>query len=55
MTVNKVFIERGATINLMLHSLSKKTGKADKDLRPHNMVLSNYEGKTGHILCVMQV
>lgn len=30
-------------------------GKVDTDLRPHNMVLSNYEGKTSHILGLIQV
>lgn len=30
-------------------------GKTDEDLRPYNMVLSNYDGKTSHILDVIQV
>lgn len=30
-------------------------GKTDEDLWPHNMVLSNYDGKTNHILDVIQV
>lgn len=30
-------------------------GWKDTDLHPHNMVLSNYEGKTGHILGIIQV
>lgn len=54
MVVKKVFIDRGAVVNLMPHSFFKKTGK-DADLQPHNMVLSNYEGKTSHILGVIQV
>lgn len=53
-TVNKVFVDVG-TINLMQRSLFKKIGKTDKDFRPHNMVLSNYEGKTRHILGVIQM
>lgn len=36
----------------MSHSLFKKMGKTYVDLQPHNMVLSNYEGKTSHILGV---
>lgn len=55
MAVNKVFIDGGATINFMPHSLFKKMGKIGEDLRPHNMVLSFYEGKTSHIMGVIQV
>lgn len=43
--VNKVLVYGGATINLMPHSLLKKIGKYDTNLRPYNTVLSNYEGK----------
>lgn len=53
--VNKVFFNGGATFNLMSYSIFKKMGKTNKDLRPHNMVLSNYEGKTSNILGVIQV
>lgn len=53
--VNKVFIDRGTTVNLMLYSLFKKIGKSDTNLRPHNMVMSNYEGKTIHIMGVIHV
>lgn len=55
MAVNKVFVHGGSNVNLMSHSLFKKMGKIDVDLRPHNMALSIYEGKTGHILGVIQV
>lgn len=55
MAVNEVFIDGGAIVNLKSHSLFKKTGKRNEDLRPHNMVLHNYEGKTSHILGVIQV
>ncbi|XP_058764406.1 uncharacterized protein LOC131637855 [Vicia villosa] len=53
--INKVFVDGGATMNLMPHSLLRKIGKIDKYLRPHNMILSNYEGKTSSILGVIQV
>lgn len=53
--VNKVFIDGGAVVNLMPLTLLKKMGKGEEDLRPHNMVLSNYEGKTSSILGVIQV
>lgn len=48
--VIKVFIEKGATMSLMSHSLLKNIGKSDVDLREHNMVLSNYVGKISHIM-----
>lgn len=44
--VNKVFVNGGATVNLIPYTLFKKMGKCDDYLRQHNMVLSNYEGKT---------
>src|SRR4051812_17345161 len=33
----------------------KKLGMFDTDVKPHNMVLSNYEGKKGQTLGVIQV
>ena len=54
-SVNKVFVDGGETINSMPYTLFKKMGKCDADLRQHNMVLSNYEGKTSNILGVIQV
>lgn len=33
----------------------QKIGKADTDLRPHNMCLSNYEGKLDTTIGVIQV
>lgn len=53
--VNKVLVDNGTTFNLMTHSLLKKIWNFEVDLRPHNMVLSNYEGKTGHPLGAIQV
>lgn len=55
MPVNKMFGDGGASVNLMQHSLFKKMGKTDEYLRPYNMVLSNYDGKTNNILGVTQV
>lgn len=46
--VNNVLVDSGATINLISYSLLKKIGNFNTDLRPHDMVLSNYEGKTSH-------
>lgn len=53
--INKVFIAGGVMVNLMSCSIFKRMGKSDEDLRPHNMVLSNYEGKTNNILGVIWV
>ena len=53
--VNKILIDGGAAVNLMPHFLLRKIGKYDTDLRRHNMVLSNYEGKAEHTMGVIQV
>ena len=53
--VNKILVDCGATVNLMPHFMLKKIGKFDTDTKPHNMVLSNYEGKVGTTLGVIQV
>src|SRR4051812_16763398 len=34
-------------VNLMPQYMLKRIGMFDTDIRPHNMVLSNYEGKIG--------
>lgn len=52
--VNKVVVNGGAVLNLTPHSLLQKLINSDRDLRPHNMVLSNYEGKPSCILWVIQ-
>jgi len=48
--VNKVLVDGDVAVNLMPQSLLKKIGKLYTDLKPHNIVLSNYEGKAGHSL-----
>lgn len=45
MMVNKILVDGGAVMNIMPHFLLKKIGKYDTDVRPYNMVLSNYEGE----------
>jgi len=45
--VNKVLVDGGVVVNLMPHSQPKRIGKCDADLKPQNIVLSNYEGKLG--------
>ena len=53
--VNKVLVDGGAAVNLMPQFMLKKIGMFDTDVKPHNMVLSNYEGKIGQTLGVIQV
>ena len=53
--VNKVLVDGGAAVNLMPRFMLKRIGMQDSDVRPHNMVLSNYEGKVGKTLGVIQV
>jgi hypothetical protein len=48
-------VDGGAAINLMPQTLLRKIGKLDTDLKPQNIVLSNYEGKVGHSLGAIQV
>ena len=51
--INKVLVDGGATANLMPQFMLKRIGMFDTDVKPHNMVLSNYEGKIGHTLGVI--
>lgn len=53
--VNKILVYGGIAFNLMPHFLLRKIGKYDTDMRPHNMVLSNYEANTGHTMGVIHV
>jgi len=53
--VNKVLVDGGATVNLLPQSFLKKIGLFDSDLKPHNVVLTNYEGTTGNSLGVVEV
>lgn len=53
--VNKILLDGGAAVNLMPHFLLAKIRRFDTYLRPHNMVLSKYEGKNGTTMGVIQV
>lgn len=53
--IHKVLVDRGTFINIMPAFFLRKIGKYDTDLKPDNMVLSNYEGKTIITLGVIQV
>lgn len=51
--VNKILVDGGTIVNLMSHYMLKRIGKDDTDTKPHNMVLSNYEGKVGTTMQVI--
>lgn len=53
--INKVLVDEGTTVNSMPQYMLKRIGMFDTELKPHNMVLSNYEGKIGHTFGVIQV
>jgi hypothetical protein len=55
MGVNKVLVDGGATVNLLPQSFLGKIGLVDSDLKPHNIVLTNYEGTTGNSLGAVEV
>jgi len=49
--VNKVLVDGGATVNFLPQSFLGKIGLSDFDLKPHNVILTNYEGTTENSLC----
>ena len=53
--VNKVLVDGGATVNLLPQSFLNKIGLVDSDLKPHNVVLTNYEGTNGNSLGAVEV
>ncbi|XP_050895251.1 uncharacterized protein LOC127101860 [Lathyrus oleraceus] len=53
--INKILVDCDTTVNLILHHILRKIAKYDTDAKPHNMVLSNYEGNVGFTLGVIQV
>lgn len=53
--INKILVDGGVKVNLMPHFMLKKIGKDNTNTKPHNMVLSNYEGKVGTTMGVIQV
>jgi len=52
---NKVLVDGGSTVNLLPQSILTKIGLCDTDLKPHNVVLTNYEGTLGHSLSAVKV
>jgi hypothetical protein len=53
--VDKILVDGGVVVNLMPQSMLKKIGKCKAYLKPHNIVLSNCDGKTGFSLVALQV
>jgi len=50
-----VLVDGGAAVNLLPHCLLIKIGLSETDLKPHNVVLCNYEGKSGSSLGAIEV
>lgn len=55
MGVNKILADGGAAVSLMTHYMLERFGKDDTDTRPHDMVMSNYKGKVGTTMGVIQI
>nr|KYP38587.1 hypothetical protein KK1_040155 [Cajanus cajan] len=57
--VNKVLVDGGAAINILPQTLLKRFGKTLADLKPHNILISDYAGKSsqpeGMILLNVQI
>jgi hypothetical protein len=48
-------VDGGAAVNLLPHFLLKKIGLSESDLKQHNVVLCNYEGKSGSSFGAIEV
>nr|KYP36187.1 Uncharacterized protein Mb2253c family [Cajanus cajan] len=46
--VNKVLVNGGATVNILPKTMLKRFGKSLADLKPHNIMISDYAGKSSH-------
>jgi hypothetical protein len=53
--INKVLVDGGAAVNLLPHFLLKKIVLSESDLKPHNVVFWNYEGKSGNSFGAVEV
>ncbi|KEH17079.1 hypothetical protein MTR_0046s0090 [Medicago truncatula] len=53
--VNKVLVDGGATVNLLPQSFLGNIGLCDSDLKPHNVILTNYEGTSGNSLGAIEL
>nr|KYP40039.1 hypothetical protein KK1_038621 [Cajanus cajan] len=46
--VNKVLVDGGAAVNILPRTMLKRFGKSMADLKPHNILISDYAGKSSH-------
>ncbi|CAL2270626.1 unnamed protein product [Prunus armeniaca] len=51
--VSKVFVDCGATVNILLYSLMKKLDKSKEDLIPSDVVMSSFVGDKSKTIGVM--
>uniref|UniRef100_A0A151UEZ6 Uncharacterized protein n=1 Tax=Cajanus cajan TaxID=3821 RepID=A0A151UEZ6_CAJCA len=47
--VNKVLVDGGAAVNILLRTMLKRFGKSTADLKPHNILISDYAGNSSHL------
>nr|KYP40047.1 hypothetical protein KK1_038629 [Cajanus cajan] len=47
--VNKVLVDEGATINTLPQTMLKRFRKTLADLKPHNILISDYAGKSSQL------
>jgi len=50
-----VMVDGGAAVNLLPHFLLKKIGLSESNLKPHNVVLCNCEGKSRNYFGAIEV
>nr|KYP39974.1 hypothetical protein KK1_038712 [Cajanus cajan] len=46
--VNKVLVDGGAAVNILPKTMLKRFGKSMTDLKPHNILISDYAKKSSH-------
>nr|KYP60888.1 hypothetical protein KK1_023308 [Cajanus cajan] len=46
--VNKVLVDGGAAVNILPKTMLKRFGKSLSDLKPQNIMISDYAGKSSH-------
>ncbi|XP_020203117.1 uncharacterized protein LOC109788722 [Cajanus cajan] len=47
--VNKVLVDGGAAVNILSRTMQKRFGKITADFKPHNILISDYAGKSSQL------
>jgi hypothetical protein len=53
--VNKMFVDTGATVNIMPYSVLRRLGRSTEDLIKTNVMLSDFNGQTSEAQGVLNV